>query len=259
MVTGCRAAAPASVLRPEARQPGFLAWTHPYGGLLGAQVVRAGCAARRPREFLGLMLDWIKRTYRRTTPMFVRRSRTAGWLKRRLYRSLPYDAVYGADYYSVAVEGAAASSAIAIADTISRDLRPRSVVDVGCGTGAILQAVLSTGCSGIGLDYSDAALALCRQRQLAVRKTDIARQKAEGAGRFDLAMSFEVAEHLPSAFAESYVDLLTGIADTVVVTAAPPGQGGTDHLNEQPREYWLEKFEQRGFLENVELTHRWRR
>jgi len=34
------------------------------------------------------------------------------------------------------------------------------------------------------------------------------------------------------------------------MTAATPGQGGTHHVNEQPREYWYKKFRSRGYSYN---------
>jgi hypothetical protein len=32
------------------------------------------------------------------------------------------------------------------------------------------------------------------------------------------------------------------------MTSAPVGQGGTNHVNCQPKEYWIEKMEKRGFI-----------
>jgi hypothetical protein len=75
---------------------------------------------------------------------------------------------------------------------------------------------------------------------------------------FDLAVSMEVAEHLPEMVADRYVDLLTRLSQVIVLTAAPPGQGGTAHLNEQPPSYWISKFQQRGFTHAEELSRRWR-
>ena len=68
----------------------------------------------------------------------------------------------------------------------------------------------------------------------------------------------EVAEHLPAMVADRYVDLLTHLSQVIVFTAAPPGQGGDDHVNEQPPSYWISKFQQRGFGYAEELSRRWR-
>jgi len=66
--------------------------------------------------------------------------------------------------------------------------------------------------------------------------------------RFDLAISLEVAEHLPSGCADQFVENLVSLSNFVLFSAAPPLQGGTNHINEQPIEYWVEKFEQRGYV-----------
>ncbi len=65
--------------------------------------------------------------------------------------------------------------------------------------------------------------------------------------KYDLAISIEVAEHIEGEFAGVFVDTLTSLSDCVVLTAAPPGQGGIAHVNEQPWEYWRDLFRARGF------------
>lgn len=65
--------------------------------------------------------------------------------------------------------------------------------------------------------------------------------------RFDLVQSLEVAEHLPVHAAASFVHTLTRHADLVLFSAAPPGQGGEHHVNEQPYGFWRDLFAQRGY------------
>jgi hypothetical protein len=65
--------------------------------------------------------------------------------------------------------------------------------------------------------------------------------------RFDLAISLEVAEHLPPECADAFVRTLVGLAPVVLFSAAVPGQGGTLHLNEQWPSYWAGKFEMQGY------------
>jgi hypothetical protein len=66
--------------------------------------------------------------------------------------------------------------------------------------------------------------------------------------RFDVAMSLEVAEHLPAEFAASFVSNLTQLSDVIIFGAAIPGQGGTNHVNERWPSYWVALFEKLGFL-----------
>ncbi len=74
-----------------------------------------------------------------------------------------------------------------------------------------------------------------------------------------MAISFEVAEHLPESGADRFVKLLCGLSDVIVMSAAEPGQGGNEHLNEQPHSYWIAKFESLGFKYDASLTETWRR
>lgn len=66
--------------------------------------------------------------------------------------------------------------------------------------------------------------------------------------RFDLAISLEVAEHLPTANADGFVQTLTGLADVVLFSGAIPGQGGTHHVNEQWQDWWAKRFLSVGYV-----------
>ena len=77
----------------------------------------------------------------------------------------------------------------------------------------------------------------------------------------DVVVSTEVAEHLQEDFADRFVDILYAIADDVVITAAEPAItyiGDHTHVNEQPKEYWIGKFEDRGFKYNEDTSSQFR-
>ena len=174
-----------------------------------------------------------------------------------------HDSIYSRAYYKRHVESTTTSSAEVIVPSLVRAFGPRSVLDVGCGTGLMLERFKVMGVERhLGLEYSEAGLDLCRSRGVVVRKFDLESQHGIDEPKFDLTISMEVAEHLPEKVADSYVTLLRRSADTVVMTAATPGQGGTDHVNEQPRSYWIEKFRAAGFVEDQatcsSLMNEWR-
>lgn len=67
-------------------------------------------------------------------------------------------------------------------------------------------------------------------------------------GTFDCSMSMEVAEHIPPEGSGELVNNLALSADRLILfTAAPPGQGGTGHINLQPQEFWLDLFKAAGW------------
>jgi SAM-dependent methyltransferase len=206
------------------------------------------------------MLGILKRLYRVLVPVSIRTSRVVSRLKGFIYEHpFAHDAIYDSHYYASTVEGPAASSAEAISQTILLSLRPNTIVDVGCGTGALLEALRRRGCQVLGLEYSEAALQYCRSRNLDVRKFDLERDILAEERTFDVAISMEVAEHLPEKISGRYVALLARLSSVIVFTAAPPGQGGLDHVNEQPPSYWISKFQALGFAYDEELSQLWRK
>lgn len=141
----------------------------------------------------------------------------------------------------------------AMATTIVRRFSPASVVDVGCGSGGLLAALHRQGVPHLlGLESSKAGIASVKRKRLAVEPVDLARPFT--LPPFDLAISLEVAEHLPEPVADAFVDGLVSGPRRLVFSAATPGQGGENHVNEQPHEYWIAKFAARHFLVDEAAT-----
>lgn len=190
-------------------------------------------------------------------PLKTLRNRALTWAS----RGAQHDEIYDREYFDRIIEPAIRGAAEAISDTIMELYRPRTVIDVGCGTGTLMEALGRRGVVCTGFEYADAALSICRARQLNVTKFDIESESFPVASA-DLVVSTEVAEHLPSQCAERYVDLLTSMGPRILLTAAEPGSEGTDHVNEQPNEYWIAKMERRGFRylkdQSLEVRAAWR-
>ncbi len=208
----------------------------------------------------------INTAYKSVLPKFIRH-KIYIWmpfkgLRNRIIRALEktgkHDEIYDHRYYIEHEEPSMAQSAEVIAESIISDFSPYSVVDVGCGTGVLLLTLKKRGVPNCqGIEYSDAALEICRQRGLDVIKFDLESGSEPGL-KADIVVSTEVAEHLPGSCSDRYVDILCGIANTIILTASPAGSGGTDHVNEQPNEYWIEKFVSRNYEYRREQSMEWR-
>jgi SAM-dependent methyltransferase len=126
-------------------------------------------------------------------------------------------------------------------------LKPASIIDVGCGAGHWLAVAGELGLQDIlGIDGEWALktqLAIPREKFV---EHDLRTPLMLGR-KFDVALSLEVAEHLPESCAQAFVETLCGLADRVIFSAAIPGQGGRHHVNEQWPGYWAELFEKRGY------------
>lgn len=139
-------------------------------------------------------------------------------------------------------------SARAILSTLLPHLECRSMVDFGCGTGTWLWVAHSFGVESIrGLDGD-----YVPPRQLMIPQDCFCAVDLEEPvvleKKYDLAISMEVAEHLHKEIADTFVESLCNAADTILFSAAHPGQGGDGHINEQPMTYWTSKFGKHGFL-----------
>lgn len=151
---------------------------------------------------------------------------------------------YSSRFYDEIRSGAQASAAVVV-PRLFELVQPARVIDVGCGEGHWLLEFAELGAEVIGLDGSYVTSSPLGDRFL---PHDLGQPLPEHlAGRFDLAISLEVAEHLPPERAAGFVRDLCQLAPVVAFSAAIPGQGGTGHVNEQWPSYWWDLFEAEGF------------
>jgi SAM-dependent methyltransferase len=151
----------------------------------------------------------------------------------------PYDSRFFAT-----LSGGVNRSARACVPLIVRHLNPRSALDVGCGQGDWLRALLDAGVTDVlGVDGGHVRRDELRIPPDCFRAHDLAHPLAAGR-RFDVALCLEVAEHLPAESAADLVRSLTAAAPAVVFSAAVPGQGGVHHVNEQWPWYWQNLFDE---------------
>jgi len=127
-------------------------------------------------------------------------------------------------------------------------VKPRSVIDFGCGGGAWLSTCKDLGVVDIcGVDghYVDTSRLLFPSTHFVAHDL---RHLYRSPRSFDLAISLEVAEHIPADDVRTYIESLTRLSSVILFSAAIPFQGGLGHVNEQWPSYWLELFKERGFV-----------
>lgn len=154
--------------------------------------------------------------------------------------------MYDENYYTMMYERNK-RVANAIIPMLLDAMNPKSIVDIGCGEGIFLQTILEKSGGGIeeicGVDgdYVD------RDRLLFPKEKFVAHDlnyPLKLDKRFDLAMTYEVAEHIAPENASVFVENMVNLSDVVAFSAAIPGQGGRGHINEQWPSYWKKQFEE---------------
>lgn len=156
--------------------------------------------------------------------------------------------VYGKSFFEKAHKGAY-DSAVEIVPILIELLNPKSVIDIGCGSGEFLKVFLEKKKEKIkifGIDGEYVLPHLLIPKKY-FKPIDLSKKFKITNKGFDLAICLEVAEHLPNDSGEYLIKTLTDLSPIVLFSAAIPGQGGTDHLNEQWQEYWARIFKKYGF------------
>ncbi|MFG0317623.1 MAG: methyltransferase domain-containing protein, partial [Planctomycetota bacterium JB042] len=133
--------------------------------------------------------------------------------------------------------------------TVARNLvqrfRPKSVLDVGCAKGFLVEQLRDLGVEAYGVDASTYAISQVRDD---VKPFCSVHSATEPFGRrYDLITCIEVIEHMSEEDAPAVVKNLCAHADDVLFSSTPDDYEEPTHFNIQPFEYWKELFAQNGF------------
>jgi len=137
---------------------------------------------------------------------------------------------------------------------------PASYLDLGSGTGAMVNVARKLGSEAYGVDLINGPEHWFIHHDL----TTPLRVFEEYPQSFDLITCLEVAEHLPLDSHETLCDTIVrhlrpkpnmdDASGYVVFSAAPPGQGGEHHIGCRPAREWRSMFYERGISYREDLT-----
>lgn len=127
-------------------------------------------------------------------------------------------------------------------------VHPKSMLDIGCGIGTWLAVAQNLGIKdivGIDGEYVDRRLLkIPLEKFIPIDLNTRVNLKR----KFDIVLCLEVAEHLPIVSTENLIDTLTCHSDFIIFSAALPGQGGQNHINEQWPRFYEHLFLERDFI-----------
>ena len=129
-------------------------------------------------------------------------------------------------------------------------------LDVGAGSGAYAAEATRSGINCIAIEYSATARKIAHKQNVDCRPFDLTQDPPANLPEspFDLAYSFEVAEHVPEPIGRKLVAFMARQAPIIAFSAGQPGQLGMGHINCQPREYWIARFAETGVRYRDDLT-----
>jgi 2-polyprenyl-3-methyl-5-hydroxy-6-metoxy-1,4-benzoquinol methylase len=80
---------------------------------------------------------------------------------------------------------------------LAREAQGRKLLDVGCGEGQLPQTAQGEGWDAVGIDLSETAVRLCRERGISASKTDFFDSSLDHQ-HFDAIVMSELIEHVPT-------------------------------------------------------------
>jgi hypothetical protein len=144
-------------------------------------------------------------------------------------------------------KGISSRSAEQIVPILIDIFQPKSVIDIGCGSGSWLRIFQEKGVGDIlGIDGEWVPKEIIEIPGSCFVTHDLS-FPIEIDRQFDLVICLEVAEHLPESYSETFVETLTKLGPIVLFSAAVPFQYGKHHVNLQWQNYWADIFNKHGY------------
>ena len=144
-----------------------------------------------------------------------------------------------------------------VCGAINDILEPRSVIDVGCATGDLVLCWREQfGILSYGIEGSPEAneFFVCDGIYNWDLRDNWKEKKHTFERCFDLVTCFEVAEHIEPEYATMFLNNLTMMSNKILLSMAPPGQGGHYHVNCMPFIYWETLFHSFGYSYKEDTT-----
>jgi glycosyltransferase involved in cell wall biosynthesis len=138
-----------------------------------------------------------------------------------------------------------------VASSIVDSLGPDTVLDVGCATGMLVEALRDRGVDAHGIDVSEWAIAQVPPALQPFCQVGSITEELEG--HFSLITCSEVFEHLPPSLAAPSVANLCRHCEAVLFSSTPDDFDEPTHLNVEPGGYWAQLFFREGFVRDVDF------
>lgn len=137
-----------------------------------------------------------------------------------------------------------------IADRIINEINPKTVLDVGCAKGFLVEKLRDRGVEAYGIDISEYAISSVREDIKPYCKVASIAEPLEE--KYDLVVCIEVLEHLSTEDLYNACRNLTKCTNDVLFSSTPFDYNEESHINVKPVEYWAGQFLHCGFRHDLE-------
>lgn len=172
-----------------------------------------------------------------------------------------YDSIYIKSYYDEYGEGIGYDNKQLwmnnfnnIADSIIKIINPKTVLDIGCAYGYLVEALRKKGVEAYGIDVSEYAI---NQSEESIRPYLKCMSALDGLPenfpkQYDLLVSIEMIEHLYEEDGLKLIAKISEYSNQVLLSSTDSDFDDPTHFNVQPKEYWVEKFAHHSYLRNLQ-------
>ena len=119
-------------------------------------------------------------------------------------------------------------------------LKPRSILDVGCGRGYLVKKLNEAGIPTKGLDFARSVMGSMKV------SPDVVLGDALNLPFFDksfeLVVSTDFFEHIPGSDVDRVYDEMKRVGDRIAARIAFDGKENEYHLTVKPEKWWKNKF-----------------
>src|SRR5258706_3796677 len=134
------------------------------------------------------------------------------------------------------------------AQHIVDQLAPKTILDVGCAFGILVEELRKLGVDAEGFDISDYALSQVPSALMPhIWKADITDAQAT-TKKYDLVLCIEILEHLSPEDGDLAIANLCQWGDRILFSSTPSDFSEKTHVNVQQRDYWVERFVRHGWV-----------
>jgi hypothetical protein len=154
---------------------------------------------------------------------------------------------YGQDFFAHRFDEIGWRGSI-MCDTIQGILHPATLVDVGCGIGDLVEAFRLRGVAAWGVEGSEFSFPYRRVRKSLLLRMDLRKPQKLERNVSELALCFEVAEHIEPEYTEIFFDNLVMFSDSILFSSfAGESSHAVGHVNQNPMSFWCDQFKRRGY------------